>query len=234
MAIRKHPFEIGQYYHVYNRGVDKRDVIMEEYDLDRFMLSVIEFNTVNPIGSIFENKFKKSKNKKNQNPHLETGCPSGQGDNDASYRLVDVVAYCVNPNHYHFLLTPLVDKGIERFMQRLGVGYTKYFNEKYKRSGVLFQGRFKSKHIDSDGYLMHVSAYINMNNRDSLGHPVSKLSASSFWEYVGFVPGEKYGKFCSKKVILDQIGDSGQYLEFSRKAWAETLIRKTIEEGFEL
>ena len=59
--MRKHTFEIGEYYHIYNRGNDKRDIILDEYDLQRFMQSIIELNTPEPIGSIYENSFQKKK-----------------------------------------------------------------------------------------------------------------------------------------------------------------------------
>ena len=146
MSSRKVNLVQGEHYHVYNRGVDKRKIFSDKSDLIRFFQSMREFNTENPIGSLYENQFVKKKL------------------GDSSSKLVQFVAYCLNPNHYHFILTPLVDKGIEKFMQRLGTGYTMYFNEKDKRSGSLFQGKFKSKHIHSNEYLLRVSAYVNLNN----------------------------------------------------------------------
>ena len=131
--MRKTIFTEGEFYHVYNRGVDKRTIFLDDYDYARFLQSMDEFNTVNPIGSIYENFFAKklghrvSKNKK----------------------LVNIVTYCVNPNHFHFILSQVSDRGIEKFMQRLNMGYAKYFNNKYKRDGVLFQGNFKAVHIDT-------------------------------------------------------------------------------------
>src|SRR3989338_3002128 len=130
MPSRKVNFVKGEYYHIYNRGVDKRDIFTDKNDLQRFLQSMKEFNVKNPIGSLYENQFVKDK----------LGSPSP--------KLVRFVAFCLNPNHYHFILTPLVEKGIEKFMQRLGGGYTLYFNEKYELSGSLFQGRFKSSHIN--------------------------------------------------------------------------------------
>ncbi|MEA2112604.1 MAG: transposase [Patescibacteria group bacterium] len=158
--MRKEPFIVGQYYHIYNRGVDKRVVFKDNVDLSRFFQSMEEFNGLDPIGSIFENRFKRRK----------------EGNlNDRDSKLVDFVCYCLNPNHYHFILTPLVDQGIEKFMQRLGTGFTMFFNEKYNRTGALFQGRFKSVLIDSDEYLMYLNVYVNLNDRvHSLGGPTSK------------------------------------------------------------
>ena len=64
-------------------------------------------------------------------------------------RLVDIICYCLNENHYHKILKQLKDKGIETFMQKLGTSYAMYFNKKYNRVGALFQGPFKSVFIDS-------------------------------------------------------------------------------------
>lgn len=202
--MRKHTFEIGQYYHIYNRGVDKRDIVIDIKDLNRLLQSFVEFNSEKSIGSIYENSFVKNK----------LGSPTS--------KLVDIVAYCINPNHFHLLMTPLVDNGIEKFMQRIG-GYTKYFNEKYDRSGVLFQGKFKSKHITDDRYLLHVSVYINNNNLDSLGSRTSKLSISSMEEYLG---NSKFSSICNKDIVLGQFKDIKQYKKYAEETWRDICKRK--------
>src|SRR3989344_5909488 len=115
--MRKVPFVEDEYYHIYNRGVDKRSIFEDLTDLNRFVQSIKEFNSVEPIGSIFENSFgKKKKNSK---------------------KLVEIICYCLNPNHFHFILRPMVEDGISEFMKRIG-GYTWYFNNRHKRSGALF------------------------------------------------------------------------------------------------
>ncbi len=200
--MRKHTFEIGEYYHINNRGTDKRDIVIDENDLNRFFQSLIEFNTEQPIGSIYENSFRE-----------ELGSKTS--------KLVSIIVYCINPNHFHLILTPLVDKGIEKFMQRIG-GYTKYFNERYERSGVLFQGKFKSKHISNNRYLLHVSAYVNMNNRDVLGSPTSKLSKSSFEEYID----NQIIGICNKDIVLDQFKTLKEYDKFAKESWKDICKRK--------
>lgn len=164
--MRKTKLAVGEHYHIYNRGTDKRDIFFDEKDLNRFWESISDFNQTEPIGSMYEYSFVKK-----DNTAVKAKTP-----------LVQFVAYCINPNHFHFLITPLQEKGIEKFMQRLGNGYTKYFNNRHKRNGVLFQGKFKSKHVDSNEYLLHLSAYINSN--DKLGHRMSKLSKSSMSEFL--------------------------------------------------
>lgn len=93
------------------------------------------------------------------------------------------------------------------FMKRFNCGYTKYFNHKYKRSGVLFQGKFKSSHIDSNEYLLHASVYVNLNNRV---HKIEKGKAHSSSEEFS---GPKTEGFCSKNIILKQFKNKKEYKE---------------------
>lgn len=204
MSIRKTNFVEGEYYHIYNRGVEKRNIFTDKRDLDRFIQSIEEFNTKNPIGSLYQNSFVKDR-------------LGGKAS-----KLVSFVAYCVNPNHYHFIITPLVGGGVEKFMQKLGTGYTMYFNNRQKRSGVLFQGKFKSKYIDSNEYLLKLSSYVNLNNRDENGKIKNKLSISSWEEYVE----NSNLNFCDKSIILKQFRSKKEYEEFALESWKDTCENK--------
>lgn len=153
--MRKDPLTTGEYYHIYNRGVDKRDIFMDTNNLNRFILSVKEFNTIEPIGSIRESVERKSE----QHPDVgRLGLGERLGE-----KLVSIVCYCFNPNHFHFIIKQEVDGGISEFLKRLLGGYTKYFNEIHNRSGSLFQGRFKSHLINDEKYLLKIYPYVNTN-----------------------------------------------------------------------
>lgn len=210
MAIRKTPFENGQFYHVFNRGVDKRIIFADRHDMGRFFKGLIEFNTVDPIGSLYENSFRQLGGETAKLPVPE--------------RLVNIIAYCLNPNHYHLVLEQLTDGGISEFMKRIG-GYTWYFNNKHERSGSLFQGVFKAEHIDSNEYLLHVSAYVNLNNRvHQLGGETAKLveSKSSWGEYTeNGIRG-----ICEKEIILEQFGGADEYKEFALSSLESIIQRK--------
>jgi len=199
MSTRKEKFIQGEYYHIYNRGVDKRDIFLNKEDLLRFLQSMKDFNEKNPIGSIYEKQFIK-----------ELG--------GRTSKLIDFTAYCLNKNHFHFIVTPLVEKGIEKFMQRLGTGYTLYFNEKQKRSGSLFQGKFKSKHIDSNEYLLKSISYVNFNNCDENGKIKNRLSSSSLEEYIGL----NNNNSCEKSIILDQFTSKKNCEKFMLESWQDT------------
>ncbi|MBI4121603.1 MAG: hypothetical protein HY470_01450 [Candidatus Ryanbacteria bacterium] len=179
----------GEIYHIYNRGVDRRDVFKDTHDLDRFLESMSVFNTTEPVGGVFlSRKDKKHKRK--------VGKP-----------LVELLCYCLNQNHFHLMLRQLAEGGVSEFTRRLG-GYTKYFNEKYHRSGVLFQGPCKSKHVASNEYLLYLSVYVNLNNRvHRVGH---SMSNSSWNEYV-----HGASKLCNTKLILGQFKNPKEYEEFA-------------------
>ena len=211
--MRKHQFVVGEYYHINNRGTEKRDIFVDPKDLFRFWESLFDFNQTEPIGSMYEFSFQKK---------------SGEASKKRK-PLVKFVAYCLNPNHFHFLLTPLQERGAEKFMQKLGNGYTKYFNNRYKRSGVLFQGKFKSKHVNSNEYLLHLSAYINEN--DQLGHPMSKLSKSSMAEFLGNVSGEK---LCDTGIILEQFRGEQEYKDFVTASLQDIKLRKKMLKELEI
>lgn len=224
--MRKTNFVKGEFYHIYNRGVDKRNIFSSETDIRRFLQSMDEFNSIDPIGSIYENSFRL------------LGRPTSKSNKN---KLVNFVCYCVNPNHFHFMLEQLTDNGISEFMKRLSGGYAKYFNEKEKRSGALFQGRFKSIHVNSNEYLLHLSAYINLNYKvhqntssssGNHGRRTSKLESRSSWaEYIG---GDKAGGhqarfICNKSIILQQFRNVKEYRRFVEDSVQETIRRRNFD-----
>lgn len=212
--MRKEIFVEGEYYHIYNRGVDKRTIFSEGYDSTRFLESMRLFNVSNPIGSIFENKFQKTQ--------LGSSAPK-------LGKLVDFVSYCLIPNHYHFVLSQTAEKGIEKFMHKLGTGYTNYFNEKNGRSGSLFQGRFKAVHITSNEQLLHVVSYVNLNYKVhglKLNDATRKVIRSSWDEYSNIAKNP----FCKKDIILGQFKKFPHYEEFALSTVEETIRRRKEDE----
>lgn len=137
------PLISGEKYHIFNRGVDKREVFSHKNDFLRFYMSLDIFNTTEPT-----HNFDAAKNKSKLNID----------------RLVRIYAYSLLPNHFHIILEQLVQDGISEFMKRLQGGYTLYFNEKYNRSGSLYQGTFKRIHIKSEEYFQYLFAYVNENH----------------------------------------------------------------------
>jgi REP element-mobilizing transposase RayT len=211
--MRKVQFVNGEYYHLFNRGVDKREVFLCQKDLDRFFQSMSEFNTLIPIGSIYAASFRKNNP---LSPLRNLVSKTG--------KLVDFICYCLCPNHYHFILRQSANRGIEKFMHRLGLGYTNYFNKKYKRSGSLFQGTFKANHIDSDEYLLYASAYVNLNYK--VHQLTSKFFISSWGNYIQLEGKEK---FCDTDIILGQFVNVSEYKNFAENAVIIARERKELE-----
>ncbi len=138
------PLVTGEIYHVFNRGVDKREIFHDKTDYIRFYQSMYLFNTIEPI--------------------LNYSHACTLVSDDSKEKLVRVHAYSLLPNHYHLLIEQLSDGGISEFIKRVSGGFTSYFNEKYDRSGVLFQGRFKRVHITTDEQYRYLFAYVNENH----------------------------------------------------------------------
>ena len=145
--MNREPFVTDQYYHVYNRGTDKRVIFNDATDYRRFVLAIKEFNTKDSV--LLRTKKKDVETKSRQDSPL-----------------VEIVCWTLMPNHFHLLIKQLEDGGIAKFLQKLCVGYTMYFNKRYERSGNLFQGVTKSVIIDDDAQLLHVARYIHLNPLD--------------------------------------------------------------------
>jgi len=217
--MRKLVLAPGEYYHVFNRGVDKRDIFMDEYDFKRFLQGLVEFNVLEPIGSIYENRFKSAKGDK----RLGSLAPKSTGKKES---LTDLICYCLNPNHFHLVLFQKQENVIQRFMQRLGTGYTNYFNEKYSRSGSLFQGPYKAVHIESNTQLLHTSVYVNLNGEVSGVKPGRFLS--SWNEYVA----DAKPALCKKDIVLGQFKNPGKYESFAHSSLGDIVHRKKEEKEF--
>jgi len=153
MSIRRQPLVTGEMYHIYNRGVDKRDIFSDKNDIYRFIESIKEFNREDKIDSLAN--LRKLKNS-SQNPQIAARQLSGEP-------LVEIMAYCLNPNHFHLVLKQISDNGIAKFMHKLQSGYSSYFNIKNYRSGALFQGTYKSQIIKSENYFNKIIGYVNKN-----------------------------------------------------------------------
>ncbi len=146
---RNFSFSINEYYHIYNRGTDKRIIFLEPYDYSRFIILLHLCNSRIPVDI---EKF------------LREGRSFPELINIViDDRLVHIGAYVLMPNHFHILVKEINENGISLFMKKLSTAYSMYFNKKYERSGNLFQGIFKAKHAEKDEYLKYLFAYIHLN-----------------------------------------------------------------------
>lgn len=140
MALRKQSFAVGEYYHLYNRGTEKRKIFLDKNDYDYFLFLMYICNTIKSI------KLR------------------DVGENfDREEIIVDIGAFCLMPNHFHILVREKKESGISKYMLKLMTGYSMYFNKKYKRTGKLYEGVFKSTHASKDIYLKYLYSYIHLN-----------------------------------------------------------------------
>lgn len=145
-AMRKEIFEKGQYYHIYDRGVDRRQIFLDDRDRTRFVHAMYILNNFLEIPFRFDLY------------HLE---PQKLLTPIEPY--VEIVAGCLMSNHYHLMVTPLRKNGISSFFHKVGTSYTKYFNIKHERTGRLFSSTFKAKHVDKQEYAAYLTQYIHLN-----------------------------------------------------------------------
>ncbi len=152
------------YYHIYNRGVEKRSIFNEERDRWRFLQALALFNNRESYERTLWNL---------QNREEGANMKSLKGFLSKQERdpLVKIIADCLMDNHYHLLVKEVAEDGMAKFMQKLGTGYTMYFNKKYDREGALFQGNYKSVRVDNDKYLHYLLVYINLLNPAEIIEP---------------------------------------------------------------
>lgn len=180
---RKIEFAIGEYYHVYNRGVDKRSIFLSDADRIRFVTLLYLSNGTRP----YVYRLLKEQG--------DSFYEFSRGD-----QCVSIGAYALMPNHFHLLVRVREEGGLSAFMEKLTTGYSMYFNKRNKRTGALFSGRFKAEHVDRDEYLKYLYTYIHLNpvklidpewkengikNRNAAKAFLEKYRWSSYPDYLG-------------------------------------------------
>lgn len=145
---------MSELFHVLNRGVDKRIIFTDDRDRARFVHDMWEFNDSRQVENI--------RRRVANSPMTDFVSPS------LKERTVDIHGWCLMGNHYHLLLSEVSEGGMTNFIRRLNIGYSKYFNERHKRCGTLFQGRTKKILIDTDAHFLHILNYIHLNPLDMM------------------------------------------------------------------
>lgn len=201
-TFRKITLRDGEIYHVFNRGIDRRSTFTDKKEFERIQKLVkfyrhkdtpIRFSQVNQQPQEIREKI--------------------LSDLYKNKRIIDILSYCIMPNHFHFLLQQTEEKGISTFISNITNAYTKYFNTKHKRAGPLFEGVFKAVHIESEEQLIHVSRYIHLNPVASSIIPKEELENyqwSSYPEYLS----RSLAEIAQKEFILSMFKSIKDYQEF--------------------
>lgn len=203
MPARFVPLVNDHFYHIFNRGVNKQPIFQGVRDYKRAM-GILEFYSFNP-------KLRFSKFLLLSQEERNNFMDSLHKIND---KLVDIICFCLMPNHFHLLLNQLKDNGISKFMANLQNSFTRYFNTKHERIGPLLQGQFKAVLIEDDNQLLHVSRYIHLNPYSSFIvkdlASLEKYPWSSLSEYLGIASTQ----ICEKLVILSHFKNAEDYKKF--------------------
>src|SRR3989344_3086277 len=178
MPGRLTPLANGQIYHVFNRGIDHRPTFSDRLELTRGIITIDFYRFV-------KHPIRLSKFLKLSNEERERVSKNIKDRND---KLIDILAFCLMPNHFHFIVRQLHEKGISKFLANFQNSYTKYFNVKRSRDGSLFLDQFKAVRIETDEQLLHVSRYVHLNPLTSYVvkdfEDLLKYPWSSFGEYI--------------------------------------------------
>lgn len=207
---RAYSFAPSEYYHIYSRGVDKKDVFNSDEDCGRFMKLLFFCNGDKTL------KIDRIPRNSTFSDHLDK-----RGNT-----LVDIGAYCLMSNHFHILVREKDGKGISTFMHRLMTSYSKYFNVKNNRKGHLFESSFQSRHVDGDEYLKYLFAYIHLNplkiiepdwrelgikNYSYAQTYISSYPYSSFMDYAG--RRRDYGHVLNKDSFPEYFKNNQEFIK---------------------
>ena len=205
MPYRRTPLAPGEVYHVFNRSIASQPDFRNQKDYQRiidvtsyyrFKNLPLRFSHYNRLSQVQKDKFNKN--------YIFGNKP-----------MLDIIAYSIMPNHFHFLLQPFISKAISDFMRNMQNSYSKYFNTKYDRTGSLFQFMFKAVHIENEEQLIHVSRYIHLNPVTAYLLEVDQLerySWSSFKDYLSDKGAAN--SFVNPNLVLSQFQTRGAYKKF--------------------
>lgn len=199
------------FYHVYNRGVEKRKIFLDEQDYSVFLSylkTYLEPKNEEELFKIFASPLSswKEKDRADKELHLKN-----------YFGKLELACYALMPNHFHFLIRQITPS-LNFFMGSLGTRYGMYFNKKYKRDGSLFQDVYKAVTIESEEQLLHLSRYIHLN-------PKGKSVPSSLPDYFN----ERNTNWIKRGHILDYFSKNnpaGSYKEFLGMPKDDSFIAK--------
>ncbi|MFT5036599.1 MAG: putative transposase [Candidatus Azotimanducaceae bacterium] len=210
--MRSIPIFNDTFYHVYNRGDQKQKLFLEKSDYVRFLFLLLHLQSPELV----------TRTERRVGDFLKRGTfkiPEKEIEEIVASRYVDIINFCVMPNHFHMTVHTKTDTGLSRYMHRISNAYAKYFNTKYERTGHVFQGTYKAKIIDTDQQLNYLSAYIH-NNPHELSHWKNRAHTypwSSFQDY----QSNRWGQLLQPQIILDNVKSFTEYNDFVKESGAK-------------
>ena len=206
MPIKTPPLINGEIYHIVIRGVDGLKLFRDKQDHLRMIHNLFVFNNENSVSSTIRWRINKSSSK-----IILDNIPKRR-------LLVEVFAFCLMSNHLHLLVKQVNNGGISKFMRKIGAGYGLYYNQKYKRSGRIFQGRYRIVYVENDDQLKTVFVYIHTNpvaiivphwkergikNYKKVAYFIENYRWSSYLDYLG---KKNFPSITSREFLINEIG----------------------------
>ena len=151
----REPFGVDSYAHVYTRGVKKLPIYRQKGDLQRMLFNLYYFNHADRMPDNWKRELEITRDP----AHFKW--PDAWGERQP---IISILAFSIMPNHLHLMIKEIVDGGTSRFMHRVSMAYSKFINEKYKESGSLFQGAFKSRLVGDDTDFRNLAVYVMVKN----------------------------------------------------------------------
>lgn len=199
--VRRTPLVNGEFYHVFNRGVARAPTFLSRAEHKQAMLTLSYYRYAKPPVSLA--RFKELSQKERQEFLASL---------QKTEKLVEIVAFVLMPNHFHFLLKQNQDNGISKFASQFTNSYTRYFNTLNERVGPLFQGIFKSVHIETNEQLIHLSRYIHINPVVANVIRENDLFSYTWSSFPDYLNGESL--LVSMGAVLEQFKNPQAYKEF--------------------
>ncbi len=210
----------SEFFHVYNRGVDKRIVFIDDYDYVRFLESLYLNNSIKN-GLVNSWRWFKS-----QNP---LASPLDFIKINEDDMLVKIISYCLLQNHFHLEIKEIREKGLETLMHKQGTSYTMYFNKRHNRLGSLLQGKYKRKEIDSEDLILYISAYVNGNPE------IHRVGLAKNWPYSScaqYISGESRFDFieCDNEFVFKQLPRKKPYEQYLKEVIEQSIgVKKDMK-----
>lgn len=211
--MRYQTFAEKEYYHVFNRGSDRKKIFIDDADYARFVFLITHLQS--PIKIYNISWYTKDFLKKGRFNSKEKTI-----SNIIKQRSVELISFALMPNHFHLLVKNNEEQVLSVYMQRILTAYSKYFNAKYQKKGHVFEGPFGAVHVSNNTQLLHTSAYIHKNPKElpDWNQNYEKYPWSSYQDYIGL---NRWGDLINPGIVLEQFNNQAKYKEFVNESTAK-------------
>jgi len=209
----------GEYYHLFNRGTRKSTLFYDPRDYARFLFLLLHLQSLTTVANSSYHVTKFISLRETDKFGGFASVSRKTVDTITQQRQVELVAFCLMPNHFHLCVKEVIEGGIARYMQRTLMGYTKYFNTKYTTSGHVFQGPYRAVHQSDNEQFLHLSSYIHKNPREL--KEWKNREQHYFWSSLcDYTKQNRWGDLLHQAIIHEQFSPA-EYMQFVKSSPAK-------------